>query len=277
MSQLEELLTEQQAEHEDLEKQMTMELTMAERAQAAAEQAQAAAEQALAAAQEAAQLERQEHSRALEAQRAAHEQSLAEARGAAAAPGEPTAGSCTSGEDAAAELQQRVQELEAQVRTLLANAHCCEQPRTLFGYLAPGAIVEGCPACRVSLLLQCSVTFCPAALQVRQLEARNASLVESERQTAAELSQRLIDIAAQGQRATDSQVDKELLASAVETVQASKTSMAVQATCAMGVGITRIWGTAQCVSVPHASGSLQLQAWMQTLAAACWTRPEHPG
>lgn len=52
------------------------------------------------------------------------------------------------------------------------------------------------------------------------MEAQNASLIESERQTAAELGQRLIEIAAQGQRATDSLVEKELLSSAVETVQA---------------------------------------------------------
>lgn len=66
---------------------------------------------------------------------------------------------------------------------------------------------------------------------MRQLQAQNASLIESERQTAAELGQRLIEIAAQGQRATDSLVEKELLASAVETVQVRGAAGGCSAVC----------------------------------------------
>lgn len=57
--------------------------------------------------------------------------------------------------------------------------------------------------------------------QVEALQRENASLIESERQTATELSRRLNEIAARGQQAAESRVETELLSSAVETVQAS--------------------------------------------------------
>lgn len=55
--------------------------------------------------------------------------------------------------------------------------------------------------------------------QVQRLQQENEALVEAERQTAAELGRRLNEIAAQGQAAADSRVDKEMLSAAVETVQ----------------------------------------------------------
>lgn len=47
--------------------------------------------------------------------------------------------------------------------------------------------------------------------QVRQLEQENERLVEAERQTAAELAQRLAEIASVGQVAHQHRVDRELL------------------------------------------------------------------
>ena len=55
--------------------------------------------------------------------------------------------------------------------------------------------------------------------QLAALQRENASLVEAERQTAAELTRRLNEIAARGQQAAESRVEAELLSSAVETVQ----------------------------------------------------------
>lgn len=115
--QLEELLTEQQTEHENLEKQMSMELTMAEKAladaQAAAEQQRAAHRQALADAQAAAEQQGAAHKQALEELQAAHEQALAAARE------QVTADSGEGGsEDTSAELQaaqEQVKQLEAKV------------------------------------------------------------------------------------------------------------------------------------------------------------------
>jgi pantothenate synthetase len=56
-------------------------------------------------------------------------------------------------------------------------------------------------------------------LQVQALQSENARLVESERETAAELSRRLTEIAARGQQAADTLVERDLLSSAVGTVQ----------------------------------------------------------
>jgi hypothetical protein len=56
-------------------------------------------------------------------------------------------------------------------------------------------------------------------MQVRELEAENARLHESERQTVAELGRRLTDIAAGRAAADEGRVERDLLSSAVATVQ----------------------------------------------------------
>lgn len=67
---------------------------------------------------------------------------------------------------------------------------------------------------------QCYLCLPVICLQVKRLEAETSRLAESERQTAAELGQRLLQISAKGQQAADSLLERDLLSSAVATVQA---------------------------------------------------------
>lgn len=164
-AELEKAFYVQQDEHEALEKQMTMELTMAERQ---AQQAQQAVEQV----------------------QAAHAAELARAQ--AAARGH-------------AEDERRAAELEAKVGgPLVGKAGSCTTIKRFFDACSTPSLHTRPPL---------------PPVQVEALQSDNARLLECERETAAELSRRLTEIAARGQQAADTIAERDLLSSAVATVQ----------------------------------------------------------